>query len=87
QSFYSASNTNFLNGNPVLVRIFPVDDPVARLVGASDLKPEKSRNLSLGAVLDVHRLTLSADYYNIKVRDRIAISSNFQDARITSLLA
>lgn len=87
QSFYSASNTNFLNGNPVLVRIFPVADPVARLVGASDLKPETSRNLSLGAVLDVHRFTVSADYYDIKVRNRIAISSNFQDARITNLLA
>lgn len=87
QSFYSAGNTTFINGVQTLVRIIPVDNPAARLIGASDLKPEKSRNFSVGAVVNVGGFTLSADAYRIKLRDRIAISTNFQDARVTSLLA
>lgn len=87
QSHYSAGNTSFINGAPVLIQILPVDNPIARLVGSSELKPEKARNLSLGAVIDLANFEFSVDWYRVQVDDRIVISSNFQDARITNFLA
>jgi iron complex outermembrane receptor protein len=46
-------------------RTAPVDDPVARLFGAEDLKAEKSRNISAGVVLQP----------TITIDDRITLSS------------
>lgn len=87
QSGFNATNTLILNGAQTLVRIAAVDSPVARLAGATDLKPERSRNVSVGAVLTAGRLAVTLDVYRIAVRDRIAISSNFQDARLAAFLA
>ena len=44
--------------------------------GAQQLKPEKSFNLSAGTVLDVGNLSVTVDYYRIKVQDRISLGSN-----------
>lgn len=87
QSGYNASNTLILNGTQAIVRVAAVDTPAARLAGAMDLKPERSRNLSLGTVFEAGRFTATLDAYRIKVKDRIAISSTFQDSRLTNYLA
>lgn len=87
QSGYNASNTLILNGQQAVVRVAAVDSPAARLAGATDLKPETSRNLSAGLVYERGGLTATLDAYRIAVEDRIAISSTFQDARLTSFLA
>lgn len=87
QSFYSATTDTFINGSQVTLRLFPVDNPVARALGATALRPEKSRNISVGAVFSEDRFLASLDVYQIKLRDRIALSSTFQDPRITALLA
>lgn len=87
QSGYNASNTLILNGTQAIVRVAAVDNPAARLAGATDLKPEKSRNVSVGAVFEAQGFTATLDAYRIKVRDRIAISSTFQDTRLTNFLA
>ncbi len=87
QSGYNASNTLILNGQQAIVRVAAVDSPAARLVGATDLKPETSRNLSAGLVFERGGLTATLDAYRIEVEDRIAISSTFQDARLTGYLA
>lgn len=87
QSGYNASNTLILNGTQAIVRVAAVDNPAARLAGATDLKPEKSRNVSVGAVFEAQGVTATLDAYRIKVRDRIAISSTFQDTRLTNFLA
>ncbi|KAF1029086.1 MAG: Ferric enterobactin receptor [Pseudomonas sp.] len=56
---------------------FPANSQVARLLGAEALKPEKSRNYSLGLVLEpTDNLTLTADVYRIDIDDRISLSSN-----------
>ncbi|MCI4592524.1 TonB-dependent receptor [Sphingobium sp. BYY-5] len=86
-SYFNATTSTFINGQQVLLRIFRVDEPAARLVGASDLKPETSKNLSLGGIVTLPGFTASIDYYRIAIEDRIAISSQFQDTRITALLA
>lgn len=87
QSFSSSSNTTFLLGNPVTSRLLPVNSPVAQLLGATALRPEKSHDLSLGAVYSGEALTVSLDAYRIRIGDRIALSSAFQDSRISQLLA
>ncbi|KPA97336.1 TonB-dependent receptor plug domain-containing protein [Pseudomonas asplenii] len=56
---------------------FAANSQVARLLGAEDLKAEKSRNYSLGLVLEpADNLTVTADFYRIDIRDRISLSSN-----------
>ncbi|MBM3928660.1 MAG: TonB-dependent receptor, partial [Sphingomonadales bacterium] len=87
QSGYNASNTLILNGQQAIVRVAAVDSPAARLAGATDLKPERSRNLSAGLTFESGGLTATLDGYRIDLRDRIAISSTFQDARLTNFLA
>ena len=87
QSGYNASNTLILNGQQAIVRVAAVSSPAARLAGASDLKPETSRNLSAGLVFERGGLTATLDAYRIEVEDRIAISSTFQDTRLTNYLA
>lgn len=87
QSGYNASNTLILNGTQAVVRVASVNTAAARLAGATDLKPETSRNISVGTVFKSGGFTFTLDAYRIKVRDRIAISSTFQDARLTSYLA
>ncbi len=57
--------------------LVPVNNPIARLLGSEPLKAEKSRNFTFGAVWNpTSDLTISADVYQITVRDRIALSSS-----------
>ena len=48
----------------------------AGLEKAKELTPEKSFNLSAGTVVDFGNLSVTVDYYRIKVRDRISQSGN-----------
>ena len=55
--------------------LVPVGSQIAQLLGAEALKPEKSRNLTLGTVWSpTDALTLSLDLYQIRIEDRIALS-------------
>jgi iron complex outermembrane receptor protein len=47
------------------------------LVGGKALEPEKSKNLSVGTVLSHSLASLTIDYFNIKVEDRLAPSRDF----------
>ena len=68
ESYYSATNVSPTQAG---VRL-PPNAAAAALLGISPLKPEKSTNLSLGAVLHpASRLTATLDLYQISVRDRI----------------
>lgn len=54
-----------------------VDSPIARLLGAEDLKAEKSRNISLGLVLQpTDDFSATLDVYQININDRVTLSSN-----------
>ena len=93
QSNFSAVSTNFLSlpgqGTvPVEVGTFAVASPVARALGATDLKPEDSVQLTAGfAFTPSPSFDFTADYYNIKIDDRIVFSGNFTGGAITALLA
>jgi iron complex outermembrane recepter protein len=56
--------------------LLPVNNPVARLLGAEPLKPEKSHNFTVGAVFNpIDPLTLTFDLYQIQIYNRIVLSS------------
>ncbi|TCV95863.1 iron complex outermembrane receptor protein [Luteibacter rhizovicinus] len=74
-----SSQLQDLGHGQVLVQsgTFPVDAPVAQLLGAEKLKPEKSRSATVGVVLDpIDAWQLSVDAYWIKITNRINLSSN-----------
>ena len=78
QSYFTSTATTFVNGLPVDIKTLPVASREARLLGARDLKPENSVNLSAGITLQPTKsLTITSDYYNIKISDRIVLSENF----------
>ena len=77
QQFFTTTSTNFIGGVPVDISTVAVNSPVAQALGSKPLKPEKSVNLSFGATANPLRgLTLTADYYHIKIKDRIVLTEN-----------
>jgi iron complex outermembrane recepter protein len=55
--------------------LVPVGSQIATLLGAEPLKPEKSKNFTLGAVWNAtDALNLSLDLYQIDITNRIALS-------------
>jgi iron complex outermembrane receptor protein len=87
QSFFSATSTNFVNGQPFDNRTFPVSSDVARALGATSLTAEKSENYSFGVALSpVKNLSLTADYYQILIDDRIVFSGNFNQPAVVTFL-
>jgi iron complex outermembrane receptor protein len=72
--------TNFVAGSttPVQIGTFSVTHPAAIYFGAVPVKPEKAVNLTAGIVITpASATTLTLDYYNIKIRDRIGLSQAF----------
>ena len=77
QQFFTTTSTNFIGGVPVDISTVAVNSPVAQALGSTPLKPEKSVNLSFGATANPLRgLTFTADYYHIKIKDRIVLTEN-----------
>ena len=72
------ANINPLTGEPFITGIVSPSNPVALLFGARPLRPEKSFNIAAGVVFTpLRRLTLTIDYFNIKVENRIGLSGGF----------
>ncbi len=55
----------------------PSTSRVAQLRGGEPLDAEKSRNLALGAVVGAGRFQLTADYFRVRVSDRLALTQTF----------
>ena len=79
QSQTSSVQTYFPAGSssPVARGTYPASSDVAQYFGAEPLKEEKSINFAGGIVADVADISITLDYYNIKVKDRIALSGDF----------
>ncbi len=56
----------------------PSISPLAQKFGGVALKPEKSLNMALGAVYDQGPLSLSMDFFQIRVSDRLTTSADRQ---------
>ncbi len=59
---------------PVESGVVPSDSVLARKFGGKPLEPEESDSFSIGAVLDMGALKITADYFRIDVDDRIYLS-------------
>lgn len=87
QQFFSTTSTNNVNGTLIEIGTFPVGSPIAVALGAQPLKPEKSVNLGGGVSFTMVRgLSLTVDYYNIKINDRITLTENLQGADVVAIL-
>ncbi len=91
QQFFATTSTNntVVNGVAQLIEVgtFPVNDPVARALGSRPLRPEKATNFAGGIAFDlIPGLSLTADYYNIAIRDRIVLTENLTGAAVVAQL-
>ncbi len=65
-------------------RVLSVNNPIARGLGASDLKPEKSVNTSLGFTSRIgDHFDVSLDFFQIDIDDRIALSESITGDALT----
>jgi iron complex outermembrane receptor protein len=89
QQFYTITTTNLLTVTnpatgasdyvPVETGTFAVNSPAAKALGATPLKPERARNISIGAQWQPFKnFTATVDAYRIDIDDRIVFSSNLQ---------
>jgi iron complex outermembrane receptor protein len=87
QQSFAATSTNNVGGVLIEIGTFPVSSPVAIALGAQPLKPEKSLNLGAGVTFTpFNGLSITADYYNIKINDRITLTENLQGTDVLALL-
>ncbi|MEP9402866.1 TonB-dependent receptor [Sphingomonas sp. VNH70] len=87
QQYFSSFATQNIGGTLVEIGTFRVNDPVARALGSRQLEAEKSLNIGGGITLTPFRgLTLTADYYNIKIDDRVILSENLQGTAVVAVL-
>ncbi|MAO15822.1 MAG: outer membrane receptor protein [Muricauda sp.] len=88
QQNFSAVQGALSAGQLVSVATLPVSDPIARALGAGDLRPERSRNYSAGIVLEpTPRLAFTLDAFHIQIDDRIALSEQLRGAAVNAILA
>ncbi|MBI4541511.1 MAG: TonB-dependent receptor, partial [Gemmatimonadetes bacterium] len=87
QSHFSKVITNVIGGVFEEIGVFPVDHPAAILLGADSLDEETSVNLSAGLAFSPQdNLTFTADYFYIKISDRILLGATFDDATTRDIL-
>lgn len=90
QQQYFSSVVSQINPSGAIVHTgtYQVNDPIARALGSSALKPEQSQNYTAGAVLTPWPgFSLSGDWYEIDVHNRIALSDTLSGAAVTAVLA
>lgn len=74
QEFFTSTASLFVNTVQFDTGTFPATSPTARALGGEALKPEKSKNYSLGTVIRAGGLAVTIDAYEIDVTDRIVLS-------------
>ena len=78
QLYFSSTFTDFISGQPLDVVLAPNGSTITNAAGVPSLKQEKSTNFSFGFTLKPSTDTaITADLYEIKIKDRIALSGRF----------
>ena len=89
QEYFSNTAINFV-GTPAValeIRTLPVSSPIAQVLHAQPLRPEKSMNYSAGVALEpLRNLSFTVDYYRIDLKDRIVLSNNFTAPAVVDTL-
>jgi iron complex outermembrane recepter protein len=81
QGLYSKVVSNVIAGQAVDIAISPVDHPASLALGSRSLKEETSFNFSGGlAVTPANNLTITADYFHIRIDDRVLLGATFDDS-------
>jgi iron complex outermembrane recepter protein len=76
QQYLSLAQASFSGGDIVITGLANNFSREARLMGVPQLKAEKSNNISFGFGLNpTSNLSITADYYSIKIKDRIVYSN------------
>ncbi|MBN6152168.1 TonB-dependent receptor [Xanthomonas sp. AmX2] len=85
---YEATSTGYdASGQLLQGRLLSVNNPIARALGASELKPEKSLNYSLGFTSRIgEHFDLSLDLFQIDIDDRIALSEDIGGDALTAFV-
>ncbi len=76
-AFNITTEFNFEKNDLVNNGTVPSTSRAAALKGAKALAPEKSKNLSLGVVLDMGKASMTVDYFDIRVNNRLTVSQDF----------
>jgi len=88
QAYFSSTFTDFISGVPVDVVLAPNGGPVATLAGIPKLKEEKSKSFTVGTTWTPNQaVSVTADLYHIKIKDRIVLSGRFDDSNYPALAA
>jgi iron complex outermembrane receptor protein len=77
QIYYQNTNTLFSNGVLKDIGTFPNDSRAAKLLGIPKLTAEQSKGFTGGLTAKAGKFSLSADYYNIYVKNRIVVTGTF----------
>jgi iron complex outermembrane receptor protein len=77
QSNVTKVSTLIIDGELIQNGQIPPTNPIAIALGAEPLKPEDATNFTVGAVFDLtDSISVTLDYYNIVLEDRIAQTGN-----------
>ena len=81
--------TAFIGGQLTNNGVVPATSAVAMARGGGQLQPEKSFNLSGGAVVEKGNFTFTADFFRVNIDDRLALSQEvaLTESEIETLLA
>jgi iron complex outermembrane recepter protein len=86
QLYFSSTFTDFINQKPLDVVLAPNGSRITSAAGVPALKQEKSKNLTVGFTFKPSSDTaLTADLYQINIRDRIVLSGRFDDSNYPAL--
>jgi iron complex outermembrane receptor protein len=88
QAFFRGSTTSFGEGGQLEnVLNLPTDDPIAVLLGASDLDAEESMSYNLGVVFTPsQQFRLTVDFYRVDIDDRITLSERIGGPEVTQYI-
>ncbi|QGZ39165.1 iron complex outermembrane receptor protein [Pseudoduganella flava] len=88
QAYFSSTFTDFIGGVPTDVVLAPNGGAVATLAGIPKLKEEKSTSFTLGTTwTPTESISVTADLYHIKIKDRIVLSGRFDADNYPELAA
>ena len=81
--------TAFIGGQLTNNGVVPATSSVAMARGGGQLQPEKSFNMSGGAVVEKGNFTFTADFFRVNIDDRLALSQEvaLSESEIETLLA
>ena len=88
QAFFRGSTTSFGEGGQLEnVLNLPTDDPIAVLLGASELDAEESVSYNLGFVFKPdNAFRLTVDFYRVDIDDRITLSERIGGPEVTQFI-